>query len=323
MLTITSQSYAISWEKLQVKNGFSPRDSAGEFLFNGKMYLLGGWQDSYRPNLVDVYSTRDGIHFQLENLISPIHNSDLAVHLTHNNKIFIISGWIDGRLSTGRASNEIFISEDGKSFKLLGYAPFSPRVGAAGVVFKNRIYIIGGNEEYFYGSPKTLKSDVWSSADGINWILETKKPGFSPRAFAQAFVHQEKLCIAGGGNYSPFAFSFNEIWCSKNGKKFYKIKQKKKWPSRIWFSLLKHKDYVWVLGGDRIEPSKKLNDVWISKNLITWKKIKFKKIWSPRHEHSAFIVGDEIYIMAGHADPLNNEVWKFTIPHNFYSKIGI
>lgn len=311
-----------SWEELPTTNVFPPRDSAGEVYFNGKIFILGGWYNSSFPNLVDSYSTVDGKNFVLESDNNPFVNSDLAVSLTFKNQIFMISGWAGGRMPNSHATNDIYTSSDGKNFNYVGAAAFSPRVGATGVVFNNKIFIMGGNEEYFYGDANTLKSDVWSSSDGITWELETNNPGFSPRAFAQSFVLNNKLCITGGGNYSPYAFALNDIWCSADGKNFEMVTANAPWPARIWFSVITHNNHVWILGGDKIVPrSIKLNDIWISSDLQEWTEVKFDKIWSPRHEHSTVVANDEIFVMAGHADPINSQVWKFKIPEDFYTKL--
>ena len=57
----------------------------------------------------------------------------------------------------------------------------------------------GGTENYYFGDDKSLKNDVWSSADGKEWKLETAKAPWSPRAYHAAVVHAGKLWVSGAG----------------------------------------------------------------------------------------------------------------------------
>ena len=52
---------------------------------------------------------------------------------------------------------------------MTGEPGWSPRLGAAGAVFQGRMWLLGGVERYYDGTPAHLRSDVWSSADGKHW----------------------------------------------------------------------------------------------------------------------------------------------------------
>jgi len=49
------------------------------------------------------------------------------------------------------------------------------RAGHEAVVFNGRMWVIGGARS------STLFNDVWSSADGVNWILEKEHAEFKER----------------------------------------------------------------------------------------------------------------------------------------------
>ena len=63
--------------------------------------------------------------------------------------------------------------------------------------------VTGGTENYYFGDEKSLKNDVWSSADGKTWKQETTDAGWYPRAYHQAAVLNGKMYVFGGGNYTP------------------------------------------------------------------------------------------------------------------------
>ena len=85
-----------------------------------------------------------------------------------------MGGWYNGRLPGHCASNEVWSSTDGVTWEpATEKAGWSPRIAAGAVVFKGRMWILGGTEDYYFGDDKSLKNDVWSSADGKDWKQET------------------------------------------------------------------------------------------------------------------------------------------------------
>jgi len=60
-------------------------------------------------------------------------------------------------------------------------------------------------------------SDVWSSADGVNWTQATADAGFVPRGGHQAFVLNNELCIAAGDASDVGGRRKNDTWCSADG----------------------------------------------------------------------------------------------------------
>ena len=311
------------WERLNLDVQFEARDSAGSVYFNNNAVIIGGWKSSDILNLQSIFLiNQDGTTV---NSVAPdIKNADLPVSLVFRNKIYIISGWQDGRLDTARATSSIHVSEDGLNYKYLGEGNFTPRVGAGGVVFKDQIYIIGGTKDYHHGDDASYLNDVWVSNDGLHYSLVSEHANFPPRAFHQVFVFKEKLCVAGGGGYKPKAFTLNDIWCSENGINFYSVTPNADWEPRIWFGSFVHDGKAYILGGDNLRQdgelsvNKTLNDVWVSNDLSAWKHLPFKAIWSPRHAFSTVYAENQnkVYVIAGHAHPLSNEVWSWAIPGN-------
>lgn len=86
---------------------------------------------------------------------------------------------------------------------------FSERTGAGIVVFKDRIWVIAGEESLEW------KSDVWSSSDGKEWTLENPAAPFPGRYNHQIFVFNDRLWVIGGSddNFSQL----KDIWTSLDG----------------------------------------------------------------------------------------------------------
>ena len=69
--------------------------------------------------------------------------------------------------------------------------------------------MLGGTGDYYFGDEKSLKNDIWSSADGKEWRRETAAAPWSPRAYHAAvvgrYIIEEWLLVAEqllkGGNF--------------------------------------------------------------------------------------------------------------------------
>ena len=94
------------------------------------------------------------------------------------------------RLSTGGTSevSESFavIPSQARSYRwknITTKAAFAPRDGAGALVFRDKLWFLGGwnpgDKKHF---PRICNNEVWSSADGANWVLE-KPNTFLDRTF--------------------------------------------------------------------------------------------------------------------------------------------
>ena len=264
-----------------------------------------------------MWSSGDGKAWTLVEKDAPWKYSDLPMTLTFGDKMWFMGGWTNGRLAGHGATNEVWSSTDGAQWELASKAGWSPRIAAAVVEFKGRMWMLGGTENYYFGDDKSLKNDVWSSADGKDWKLETADAGWSPRAYHQAAVLNGKLYVLGGGNYVPKYHAVNDVWSSSDGKTWERVTEQAGWSPRLWFSSVVHRDRMWVLGGWSNGPAKNWGDVWHSRDGKEWTQLKSNVIWKERHEHSAYVFQDKIWVAGGHAQPLSSEVWSLELPKDF------
>ena len=208
----------LDWVKVTDKAGWQPRDSSGEVVFKDRLWLLGGWFDSFAAPPRDVWSSPDGKTWNLVTKEAPWKHSDLPMTVVFNDRMWLMGGWFNGRLPGHGASNEVWSSTDGATWEqATKNAGWSPRLAAGAVVFKGRMWILGGTEDYYFGDDKSLKNDVWSSADGKEWKREVANAPWSPRAYHAAVVHDGKIWVLGGGNYVPKYHALNDVWCSSDG----------------------------------------------------------------------------------------------------------
>lgn len=308
------------WVRETSSAAWKARDSQGELVFKNKLWIFGGWFNSYEAPPRDVWSSEDGKDWKLVTEKAPWIHSDLPMTITFNNKMWFMGGWYNGRLPGHSASNQVWSSVDGKDWKQeTDKANWSPRLASGLVEFKGRMWILGGTENYYFGDDKSLKNDVWSSDDGKNWRLENPSAPWSPRAYHQAAVLGDTMYVFGGGNYVPKYHANNDVWSTKDGKNWKQETDKAPWNPRLWFSSAVYRDRIWVMGGWSNNPSKNWGDIWHSKDGKNWEQFQSKTCWKERHEHSAFVFQDKLWIAGGHAQPLSNETWSLFLPKDYFA----
>lgn len=301
--------------------GWQARDSQGECVFRDRLWIMGGWFNSNEAPPRDVWSSTDGRSWSLVTKSAPWIHSDLPMSIVFKDQMWLMGGWYNGRLPGHSASNQVWSSTDGANWQLAtGAASWSPRIAAGIVEFRNRIWILGGMENYYFGDDSNLKNDVWSSADGKEWKQMTASAGWSPRAYHQAIVLNEKIYVFGGGNYVPAYHAKNDVWSSSDGVNWTCETEAAPWHPRLWFSAAVYRGRMWVLGGWSNGPSQNWGDVWTSKDGKQWERLQSKVTWKERHEHSTFVFQDKLWVAGGHARPLSNEVWSLQLPENYFGE---
>jgi hypothetical protein len=310
---------APNWVKVTDHAGWQPRDSQGEVVYKDQLWILGGWFNSFEAPPRDVWSSLDGKSWKQVTKMAPWKHSDLPMTLVFKDRMWLMGGWYNGRLPGHSATSEVWSSTDGANWEqATKSAGWTPRLAAGAVVFQDKMWILGGTEDYYFGDDKSLKNDVWHSSDGKEWKLATASAGWSPRAYHQAVVHAGKIWVFGGGNYVPKYQALNDVWSSDDGVHWTQVTEKAPWPPRIWFSAVVYRDRMWVLGGWSNNPAQNWGDVWHSKDGKNWQQLKSAVTWKERHEHSAFVFQDKIWIAGGHAQPLSSEVWSLEIPKGWF-----
>ena len=306
------------WVQVTDHAAWAPRDSCGEVTLDGRMWLLGGWFDSHSIGPRDVWSSANGRDWTRATDTAGWRHADLPTTVVHDGRMWFMGGWYAGRLPEASASSEVWVSADGAGWECVTEsAGWSPRLGAAGVEFQGKLWVLGGIERYFDGNASHLRNDVWCSADGRDWRQATPAAPWAPRAYHAAAVFNERLWVFGGGNYLPEYVGYNDVWSSPDGVHWEQAAEHAPWAPRIWFSTAVYRNRLWVLGGWSNDPSRNWNDVWHTADGVHWQQLVTPTIWSERHEHSAYLHDDRLWVVGGNAWPLVNDVWSLHLPKDW------
>ena len=99
-------------------------------------------------------------------------HGDLPATMVFAGRMWLMGG---RRLPSAENSNKVWSSTDGTEWVLESdNAGWCPRVGHSFVVWRDRMWILGGTENFYDDNDETLRNDVWSSADGKDWRRDNR-----------------------------------------------------------------------------------------------------------------------------------------------------
>jgi len=196
-------------------------------------------------------------------------------------------------------------------------AAYAPRDGAGAVVFKDRMWLLGGwrqlDPDHF---PRDCNNEVWSSKDGLTWVLE--KPNtygekgldsdrdWEGRHTAGYAVHDDRIWILAGdaiqGHYQ------NDVWNSADGTNWTQVIGNVPWGNRALHYTVVLDGRIWVMGGQKLPqfikrgPTDEMfyNDVWNTTDGVEWTRVLEHAPWAPRGMiGGSAVFQDRIWILGG------------------------
>ena len=266
------------WVRITGSAAFAPRDGAGGVVHKGKMWLLGGWNPA------------DKTHFPLVCNNEVWSSKDGAAWAVEKSNTFL----------TGQFDPE----RDWEGRHTAGY-----------VVFKNRMWIIGGDP-----IQKHYQNDVWSSADGRHWQCVTREVPWGPRVLHHTVAFKDRIWVMGGQTLPQFAPAkecfYDDVWSSTDGLAWEKMDVRQPaWPSRGMIGgNVVFMERMWILGGGTYEtpqtPERKFyNDVWSSNDGVHWRCHLRRTPWHPRQYHEVAVFDNRMWVLGGWNKANRNDVW--------------
>ncbi len=281
---------------------FTPRDTAEDFVFRGKMWLSNGWRPSVAGKggeelTRDLWCSSDGKEWKRVCEATPYDPySEMVVF---KDRVWAIKG-------------SVWNSPDGEQWeKVLDRTPFGNRGYGEAVVLNGRIWQLGSGE------------DVWCTEDGTNWTCVTKKAPYGDRAATAVAAYDGKLWLMAGRvtkpndppekGYKDFT-TFNDVWCSADGVAWTRVLDRAPWPPRQWAIAVAYAGRLWLIGGHDNVNSTNLGDVWWTKDGKAWTRFDPPTRFAPRHEVTPYVFDGSLWVVAGNTWPVVNDVWRLTLP---------
>ena len=204
---VWSSTDGIKWKSETDKAAWTPRIASAILEFKGKIWILGGTENYYfgdnKSLKNDVWYSSNGKDWKLATANagwSPRAYHQAAVL---NGKIYVFGG--GNYVPEYHALNDVWSSEDGINWvKEISSAPWHERLWFNSVVYRNRIWVMGG----WSNNPYKNHQDVWFTKDGKTWEEYKSDKVWKERHEASTFVFKDKIWIAGGMN-PPLV---NDVW---------------------------------------------------------------------------------------------------------------
>ncbi len=301
------------WVKIADQAAFAPRDGAGALVFDGQMWLLGGWNPADKgafPQICasDVWSSVDGATWTRQP-DAAWEGRHTAGYVVHDGQMWVVGG----DAIQGHYQNDVWRSADGRRWECVTRsAPWGPRVLHYVAAHDGRIWVLGGQSlPQFAAADEAFYNDVWCSRNGVDWEQITRCAPWSPRGMiGGSVVFRNRIWLIGGGTYDtpqhPQRQFFGEVWSSANGRDWHCHAPHVPWQPRQYHETAAFDDHLWVLEGWH---QANRSDVWYSADGTTWRELPDTP-WAPRHAGSVFVFNDALYLVAG--NHFGRDVWKLT-----------
>ena len=101
---------------------------------------------------------------------------------------------------------------------------------------------------------RQFHNDVWSSADGVNWIQHVKHADWEPRQYHDVAVYDDRMWVMEG--YTKGVGNRKDVWYSTDGMHWRELRDTP-WKARHAASVFVFNGSMWMVMGNNMQP-----DVW-------------------------------------------------------------
>lgn len=284
------------WVRVTENAAFSPRDTAEDAVFLGKMWISNAY---HAGNVLirDLWNSTDGVTWT--KVVEETPYDGYSEMVVYQDKLWAIKG-------------SVWNSADGVNWtRVLEKTPFGARGYGECVVFQDKIWQLGSG------------ADVWNTTDGVNWNKVVDTAPYGKRLGSAVAVYDGKLWLCGGciaqpsdppEKHYPKFTTYNDVWSSPDGVNWTRVLENAPWAQRMWFIGREYAGKLFIVSGFSNREGKNLSDTWYTTDGVNWTEVKSDPVWSPRHEPTIYVYQDSLWLVAGNAWPLMNDVWKLTMP---------
>jgi hypothetical protein len=279
----------MGWELVTDSPGWEARDSAEGVVFDGAMWLSGGYGDE-GSNLKDVWRSYDGERW--EEVVTEAPYDAYAELVEYQGKLWAIK-------------QSVWVSVDGSIWVKVTDTPFGEQPYGEVVVWRGNLWQLGSGDK------------IYRSSNGIDWQLVQGKAAYGDRFGAEVVVYRDRLWVLGGsvadnntGEHYDYLDDRSGVWVSDGGITFNKAVEAP-WPARMWFGACEYDGFMYVMGGYSNTVNENLNDMWRTQDGYSWEKVSENAGWNPRHAPTLWIYRGDLFLGGGNMWPLMNDVWRY------------
>ena len=299
VLKITRDENSIIWSRREHTS----------VVFNNFMWSLGGSASARRiAKSNGAWYLTSGRSEDFDSDGSFITERSSHSSLVFEEKMWVLGGNAANRIYSGNSyQNDVQDSTNGGDWnevKPNNNAGWQARRSHSSLVFKNKMWVLGGYSKKYLPTDASLRNDVWDSTNGIAWnevkADSTNDPhSWSARQEHTSVVFDGKMWVLGGsvsGDYNQ-----NDVWDSTNGIAWNEVKTNNNagWKARYKHTSVVYEGKIWVLGGDSGKyPARYIEgDAWYSIDGVVWNKN--TENFDYRADHTSVVFRDRLWLIGG------------------------
>lgn len=301
------------WQLVASSTEWTPRDSSASFVFNNKMWMMGGLNGNNVPSnnhkpeywkadfFNDIWSSEDGATWvrEVEHAEWSPRRSMSVVE--YDGTLWMFGGWSQKtgyEVGIWKSSDALHWEQVSKS------APWGIREGQSVEIFLGKLWLFGGVNY----DDRVVMNDVWYSENGIDWNFATNTL-MSGRWDQATAVFNDTLFLTGGMDLS--GDSFRDEWYTKDGIHWEEVLEIP-WEARQGHALVSLENRLWLVGRLNDSKDKGVNDVWYSDDGFVWNKTKNDPAWVGREDGTVLPFKGELILFGGMGSDWvwKNDVWK-------------
>jgi len=279
------------------KAPFKKRSGHTSLSFKNRLWVIGGWGG--HKGLNDVWYSNNGINWKCAVKRAPFSPRALHTTVVFKNKIWVIGGLYFDREMNIQDLNDVWVSSNGKNWNQVTPNPaFTKRGGHSSVVFKNRLWVIGG---------VAGNADVWYTKNGRTWHQATKNAAFKSRGGQATFVFDNRMWVIGGIyiDRDNQLHSLSDVWSSENGIEWHRSAEQTEFFAGGGHSGVVFNNSMWIIGGFR-----RRGAVFTSIDGKNWEEVDALEDFGERVLHSCSVFKNTIWVIGGHdAARHKNDIW--------------
>jgi hypothetical protein len=241
----------------------------------GRLFMIG---DGAAPR--NGYDSHDGATWRAFDHNAGWGTRYKAADASFAGAMWRVGGWVEQH-GQRIAMNDVWRSEDGRRWeRVVEHAPWPARADAHLVVFRDTLWLIGGEPN---------DSRVWLTNDGQQWI--SRATGSLPRANPQGVIaFRNALWVIGHGAWSS---ATNDVWKSDDGSNWTRVTANAAWPARTGAGFTVLDDRLWVVAGAG------LRDVWSSTDGRSWQRSSIEIPGPPRSAEYSAVFQNAFWVIGG------------------------
>ncbi|MDD2715235.1 MAG: Ig-like domain-containing protein [Candidatus Wallbacteria bacterium] len=335
-----------NWVQATDNAAFSPRCAQTSFVYDDKMWVIGGCDESNCFN--DIWYSTDGVNWVQATASADFTPRSLHTGFVYENKMWLIAGQDDNgdylqdvwysdsgtvevtplymtlnlvTLETyaGCTSNLASISatiydSNGTSSET-GSLSFAAEVGNVTTgIYTAPNPAVDTIEVSYTGNGKTITAHLLVRQLCSDWIQATAGAAFSKRQAHSSLVFNNKMWVIGGTLMVDGMVSSpkNDVWSSTDGTAWTEVKTNYPgagFSARGYHSSVVFNNLMWLIGGMEQYNYKK-NDVWYSADGCTWTSATATAGFSARAFHASLVFDNKIWVIGGNDGEIDkNDVW--------------